>query len=46
MILKQKRETNKRMMRSQESMDQLDELFQNRHKGKIGLGYIEQGESS
>ena len=34
------------MMRSQTSMDQLVELSQHRHKGKVGLGYTKQGESS
>lgn len=34
------------MMKSQESMNQLNEKTQYRHKGKGGLGYIEEGESS
>ena len=32
-------------MSSQESMNQLDKQNQFRHKGKKGLGYIEEGES-
>ena len=44
--LREERETNERMMRSQTSMDQLVELSQHRHKRKLGFGYTEQGESS
>ena len=38
--------TNKRMMKSKERMNQLNEKSKYRHKGKVGLGYIEEGESS
>ena len=34
------------MMKYQESMNQLNEKNQYRHKGKVGIGYIEEGESS
>lgn len=43
--LRAKKETKERMMRSQENMNQLTELSQKKHKGKIGLGYTKQGES-
>ena len=43
--LSEEKETNERMMNSQEIMNQLAGLSQKRHKGKIGLGYTEQGES-
>ena len=38
--------TNERMMKSQEIMNQLNKKSQYRHKGKVGLGYIDEGESS
>lgn len=44
--LREEKETNERLMRSQESMNQLTKLSQKKHKGKLGLGYTEQGESS
>ena len=34
------------MMKSQESMNQLDKKTQIRHKGKVRLGYTNEGESS
>ena len=34
------------MVKSQERMNQLNEKHQYRHKGKAGLGYTEEGESS
>ena len=34
------------MMKSQESMNQLNEKIQYRHKGKDGIGYTEESESS
>ena len=34
------------MLRSQEDMNQLNEKSQYRHKGKVGIRYIEEGESS
>ena len=37
---------NERMMKTQENMNQLNEKTQYRHKGKIGLGYTKEGESS
>ena len=39
-------QTYERMMKSQESMNQFNEQSQYRHKGKVGIGYIEEGESS
>ena len=38
--------TNERIIQSQESMNQLNEKSQYRHKGKFGIGYIEEGELS
>ena len=40
------KKTYERMMKSQESMDQLNKQIQYRHKGKVGIGYKEEGESS
>ena len=40
------KKTNERMMKSHESMNQLNEKSQYRHKGKVGLGYTDEGESS
>ena len=40
------KKTYERMMRSQESMNQLNEQSQQRHKGKAKIGYTEEGESS
>lgn len=34
------------MMKSQESMNQLNDKNQYRHKGKVRLGYTKEGESS
>ena len=34
------------MMKSQADMNQLNELNHFRQKGKVGIGYIEEGESS
>ena len=34
------------MMKSQESMNELDRQVQSRHKGTTSLGYIDEGESS
>ena len=34
------------MMKSQANMDQLNEQIQYRQKGKVGIRYIEEGESS
>ena len=33
-------------MKSQAKMDQLNKKIQYRQKGKVGIGYIEEGESS
>ena len=44
--LNTKKQTNERMMKSQESMNQFNKKSQYRHKGKVGLGYIDEGESS
>ena len=40
------KKTYKRMMKSQESMNQLNEKSQYTHKGKVGIGYTKEGESS
>lgn len=40
------KKTNERMMKSHESMNQLNDQTQFRHKGKARLGYIEEGDSS
>ena len=40
------KQTNERMMKSQESMNEMDKQIQSRHKGTTGLGYIDKGESS
>ena len=40
------KKTNERMMKSEESMNQLNEKTQYRHKGKAGLGNTEECESS
>ena len=40
------RQTYERMMKSQADMKQLNEQSHQRHKGTIGLGYIEESESS
>ena len=37
---------NERMMKSQSNMNQLNEKIHQRHKGTIGLGYIEETKSS
>ena len=44
--LREENETNERMMRSKESMNQLTKKTQSRLIGKIGLGQTDQGESS
>ena len=44
--LNTEKKTNERMMKSQAAMDQLSEKNQYRQKGKAGIGYTEEGESS
>ena len=44
--LNSKRKINERMMKSQEKMNQLNEKNLYRKKGKEGIGYKEEGESS
>ena len=44
--LNSKRQTNERMMKSQADMNQLNEKNLYRQKGKVGIGYKEEGESS
>ena len=38
--LNMENQTNMRMMKYQESVNQLNEKKQYKHKGKVGLGYI------
>ena len=40
------RKINERMMKSQEDINQLNDKSHYRKKGKVGIGYIEEGESS
>ena len=40
------KKTNERMMKSKESINEMYRKIQSRHKGTIGLGYIDEGESS
>ena len=44
--LSMEKETNERMMKSQECVNELDRKNQSRHKGTIGLGFIDEGEST
>ena len=44
--LNTKKKINERMMKSQVDMDQLNEKNHHRQKGKAGIGYIKEGESS
>ena len=44
--LNTKRKINERMMKSQEEMNQLNEQSHYKQKGKVGIGYIEESESS
>ena len=44
--LNTERQINERMMKSQEDMNQLHEHNLHKQKGKAGLGYKEEGESS
>ena len=44
--LNYERKINERMMKSQVDMNQLNELNLYRQKGKQGIGYKEEGESS
>ena len=44
--LNSKRKINERMMKSKEDMNQLNEKNLYRQKGKVGIGYKEEGESS
>ena len=44
--LNTEKKTNERMMKSQEDMNQLNEKSHLRQKGKVGIGYTEEGESS
>ena len=44
--LNSKRKINERMMKSQAEMNWLNEKNLYRHKGKVGIGYKEKGESS
>ena len=44
--LNTKKKTNERMLKYQEDMNQMNEKSQYRYKGKAGLGYTEEGESS
>ena len=44
--LNMEKKTNERMMKSQESMNELDRQIQSRYKSTIGLGYTDEGESS
>ena len=44
--LNTEKKTNKRMMKSQADMSQLNEKNHLRQKGKAGIVYIEEGESS
>ena len=37
--LNTEKKTNERMLKSQESMNELNEQNQYRHKGKAGIGY-------
>ena len=41
-----KRKTNKRMMKSQTNINQLNQQSYYRQKGKAGIGYTKEGESS
>ena len=40
------KKTNERMMKSQAYMNQLNEEIQYKQKGKVGIGYTKEGESS
>ena len=40
------KKTNERMMKSQESMNELDRKIQSKHKGTTGSGFTDEGESS
>ena len=44
--LNTKEKTNERMMKSKVEMNRLNEKSHQRQKGTIGLGYIEESESS
>ena len=44
--LNNEKQTNKRMMKSQEDMNQLNEKSNFKQKGKVGIGCLEEGESS
>ena len=44
--LKSKKQVNERRMKSQVDMNQLNEKNLYRQKGKIGIGYTKEGESS
>ena len=44
--LNTKKKTNERMMKSQADMNQLNKKIHHRQKGKAGIGYIEEIESS
>ena len=44
--LNTKKKTNEKMMKFQANMNQSNEQSHYRQKGKVGIGYIEEGESS
>ena len=44
--LNTRKKNNERMMKSQADMNQYNEKSQYRQKGKVGIGYTEEGESS
>ena len=44
--LNTKNQTNERMLKYQDYMNQLNEKSQYKQKGKLGIGYTKEGESS
>ena len=44
--IKTEKQTNETMLKFQADVNQLNKLSQYRQKGKAGIGYIEEGESS